>query len=86
MIFVDYLFLSGIIGCQNLVKRSAAQNFMGGQVLLLTTYTILKKRCIYILSGLTNHFCQNVMKRRKENSSISVNEDLGTFSKQEFKD
>lgn len=86
VIFVDYLFLSVIIGCQNLVKRSATQNFMGGWVLLLTTCTILKKRCIYILSGLTNHFCWNVMKRRKENSSLSMNEDLGTFSKQEFKD
>ena len=39
-IFVDYLFLSGIIWYQNLVKRSATQNFMGGRVLLLTTYTI----------------------------------------------
>ena len=40
VIFVDYLFLSVITGCQNLVKRSATQNFMGGWVLLLTTCTI----------------------------------------------
>lgn len=33
-----------------------------------------------------DYFCWNVMKKRKENRNISMNEDLGTFSKQEFKD
>lgn len=86
VIFVDYLFPSGIIGCQSFVKRIAAQNSVGGCVLLLATYTIKKReRCIYILSGLTSHFFWSLVKRRKENSNITMNEDLRTFQNRSSK-